>query len=154
MSGLLQLLRASLLGACLCIAAAQLGHAETRGAGLTQSGQHAPHAGVQAQLQPQLQAQWKAYAQSDWAGPAGPSRRDGAPSDSQMPGDPASDSDADATDGADGAGDFDDASLHAHLSLFCLDFGVSAALRGGQRERVHARREDRRCEKPPRPRVA
>jgi hypothetical protein len=144
MSGLLQLLRASLLGACLCIAAAQLGQVETRGAGLAQSGLQAPHGGVRLALQ----AQWKAYAQTDCAA-CGPSRPH-TPSDSQMPGAP----DVDASDDVDDVDDFDDASLHGHLSLFCLDFGVSASVRGGERERVHARREDRRCDKPPRPRVA
>lgn len=139
MSGVLQLLRALLLGACTCIVAAQLGHAETRGAELTQSGLQAFHAGASLALQTRVPTQWRAYAQS------GPQ----APSDSQMPGDTGA-IDADADD----VNDFEDASLHGHLSLFCLDFGVSASVRGGERERVHARREDRRCDKPPRARVA
>jgi hypothetical protein len=145
MSGLLQLLRASLLGACLCIAAAQLGHVETRSAGLAQSGQQLARGGVQSGVQSRVQSQWKASLPSDCAAcaPSAP-----APSDSQTPGDLGSiGSDADDAD------DFDDASLHAHLSLFCLDFGVVASVRGGQRERVRARLEDRRRAKPPRPRV-
>lgn len=119
MCGLLKLLRATLLGACLCLAAAQLAHAQS--AGLTQA------------------AQWTPSCEAC-------STPDQAPSDSQLPGDLGSIDSA-----ADDGDDFDDASLHPHLMLRYEGFSVCARKRAVHLESLRVRREDRRCDKPPRP---
>ena len=157
MSGLLSLLRASLLGACLCIAAAQLPHVQSARFSAAQPdlAEHADTRSIQLARRsllapPEAPAQWIASASGTGSSvPVQPSHPQ-TPFDSQPLGD-LGDTEPDAHDGDDGD-DFDEAMSHAHLGLFCLDFGVAPHRRPVHRAREHLRLEDRRCDKPPRAR--
>ena len=152
MTGVLTLLRASVLGALLCIGASQLGHVQRWSATELQQNVeaeqratlHFQHDRGHARLT--TVAQWIAHAQRAVPLETLPDSRHGGPSDSQTFGG-SFDTEGDDVD------DFDDALLHHHVTLFCLDFGASSHDRGLHRQSVRARREDRRCDKPPRPRV-
>ena len=147
MSGLLSILRASLLGACLCIAAAQLTQLQSASHGSDAASSSALEHERMHSIQlapPDASAQWIASA-SDSATAGHP--LPGTPFDSQPLGDLDS-SEPDADDGD----DFDDALSHAQLGLFCIDFGAAPQRRPVHRAREHVRREDRRCDKPPRSR--
>jgi hypothetical protein len=135
MSGLHTLLRASRLVALLCSVAALLEHAHSGSSALTQL--DLADQALTRCAPPAAHAQWIAsHAVSD------------SPSDSQTRDLRDSHADSEIDDGD----DFDDALSHAHLELSRLGFGVTAQKRAVSRAREHMRREDRRCDKPPRAR--